>query len=129
MPFIIIKYSHRMKYFLFYDFSYDTDFQLYLPSVYILQQREQHFYFYKKANQDIIEGLQMSFSPLQKELLFFINSLQNSVLQEKYLKKGVSVQEVYKNKEKKRYIQQQIEEKTHQILDIIVQNNFFLTIN
>ena len=91
-----------------------------LFSVYILQQREQHFYFYKKANQDIIEGLQMSFSPLQKELLFFINSLQNSVLQEKYLKKGVSVQEFYKNKEKKRYIQQQIEEKTHQILDIIV---------
>lgn len=129
MPFVIIKYPHRMKYFLFYDFSYDTDFQLYLPSVYILQQREQHFYFYKKANQDIIEGLQMSFSPLQKELLFFINSLQNSVLQEKYLKKGVSVQEFYKNKEKKRCIQQQIEEKTHQILDIIVQNNFFLTIN
>ncbi|MDO4880134.1 MAG: SNF2-related protein [Capnocytophaga sp.] len=118
-----------MKYSLFFDFSYDSDFQLFLPNTYIAIQKNNFWYFFKKATDEVLKSLSLSLSNEQNEIIFLINSLQNPILLEKYIKKETTIYEIYKNKEKKKYIQQQIEEKTAQILEKIIEKNFFITVN
>lgn len=119
-----------MNYLLFFDFTFDSDFSVFLPNAYIAQQKGYTWYFFKKATADILESLpEITITPSEKEALELIYSLQKPILSKKFIKKGNSLDLIYKNPKQKQLIQQYIEEKTAKILEISCENSFYITIN
>ncbi|MFK8271063.1 DEAD/DEAH box helicase [Capnocytophaga stomatis] len=119
-----------MNYLLFFDLSLDADFATFLPNAYIAEQKGSAWYFFKKANEETLKSLpQIVSNERQKQLLELINTLQKPVLIKKFAKKSASVEVLYKNTQQKQVILTYIEEKTAQILQIISENDFFLTVN
>lgn len=116
-------------YLLFFDFTFDADFSVYLPNAYIAQQKGKAWYFLKKATDSVLLGLpELSINLQQKEALVLVNSLQRTVLLQKFVKKGSSLEIIYKNITQKQLIQRYIEEKTDVLLEIIAKNEFITTL-
>ena len=113
---------------LFFNFSYDLQFQLFLPHAFIAQERNHSWYLLKKATEEVLKSSPLTLSPLEKEALVLSHSLDPLLLFEKYTTKKQSLADLYKDKNKKKYIQQQIEEKTNTLLRLIAQNEWWLTI-
>lgn len=113
---------------LFFNFSYDLQFQLFLPHAFVAQERNHSWYLLKKATEEVLKSSPLPLSPLEKEALVLSHSLDPLLLFEKYTTKKQSLADLYKDKNKKKYIQQQIEEKTNTLLQLIAQNEWWLTI-
>ncbi|CEN39400.1 SNF2 family N-terminal domain protein [Capnocytophaga cynodegmi] len=131
-PLIKIFASTQMhtNYLLFFDFTFDADFAVFLPNAYIAEQKGNVWYFFKKANKEILQSLpQIELNVEQKELLEQVNTLQKPILIKKFAKKSSSIEVLYKNTQQKQAILTYIEEKTAQMLQMISENDFFLTIN
>ena len=116
-------------YLIFFDFSFNPDFQLFLPTAYIAENRNTHWYMLRKASEEVLRSIAIPLSEAQKEALKLVNHLQMPILIEKYIPKGSLIEDIYKNRDKKRYIQQQIEEKTAKLIEIIIENDFYLSLN
>ncbi len=128
--FRIIFAKSFMDYALFFDFSFDSDFAVFLPNAYLAEQKGTAWYFFKKATKEILESLpQTDLNPFQNEALELVNELQRSVLMKKFVKKGTSLDVIYKNTQQKYLIQHHIEEKTADLLSIISENNLLMTLN
>ena len=108
-------------YLIFFDFSFNPDFQLFLPTAYIAENRNTHWYMLRKASEEVLRSIAIPLSEAQKEALKLVNHLQMPILIEKYIPKGSLIEDIYKNRDKKRYIQQQIEEKTAKLIEIIIE--------
>lgn len=118
-----------MAYLLFFDFSFDTDFCVFLPNAYIAKKQNQSWYVYKKATADILSGLSdFSLQPEEKEVLNLTNLLQRTILLQKFIKKGSSIELMYKNMQQKQLIQKYIEENSAKMLEIIVDRGLFMTL-
>ena len=107
---------------LFFNFTYDTDFQLFLPHAFVAEQRHQSWYLLKKATDEVLKNSPLDLSSKEKEALVLTHSLDPLLLLEKYTDKKHSLAERYKDKAKKKYIQQQIEEKVNTLLSLIAQH-------
>lgn len=115
---------------LFFDFSFDTDFDAFLPSAYLAEQKGNAWYFFKKATPDILQSLSnFSVNSAENNVLELIKMLQRPVLVQKFVKKGNSLENIYKNPSQKQLISSYIEQKSAEILEIIAKNQLFLTIN
>ena len=116
--------------FLFFDLSYTPLLELHLPTAYIGETQNGFLSFYKKATPQVLESLtDWQLSPAEKEALSLVNNLQTNVLYNKYAKKGETFEKLFQNPATKKYIQEQIEELTHQLLSLIAEKELFLTIN
>lgn len=119
-----------MNYILFFDFTYDEDFLAFLPNAYIAEQKGGAWYFFKKATQEVLKNLtEISLNPSQYEALDIVNSLQRSVLFQKFVKSDTNLGVIYQNQLQKQLIQKYVEEKTSFLLEIISDNELFLTVN
>ncbi|MDO4229406.1 MAG: DEAD/DEAH box helicase [Capnocytophaga sp.] len=119
-----------MNYLLFFDFTFDSDFAIFLPNAYIAQQKGYAWYFFKKATANILESLpEITITPAEKEALELVYSLQRNILMKKFIKNGNSLELIYKNPHQKQLIQHYIEEKTDKILEISCKNSFYITVN
>ena len=114
---------------LFFNFTYDTDFQLFLPHAFVAEQRNQSWYLLKKATDEVLKNSPLDLSQKEKEALVLTHSLDPLLLLEKYTDKKHSLSERYKDKAKKKYIQQQIEEKVNTLLSLIAQHGLWLVVN
>ena len=114
---------------LFFNFTYDTDFQLFLPHAFVAEQRNQSWYLLKKATDEVLKNSPLDLSSKEKEALVLTHSLDPLLLLEKYTDKKHSLSERYKDKAKKKYIQQQIEEKVNTLLSLIAQHGLWLVVN
>ena len=116
--------------FLFFDLSYTPLLELHLPTAYIGETQNGFLSFYKKATPQVLESLtNWQLSSAEKEALALVNNLQTNVLYNKYAKKGETFEKLFQNPATKKYIQEQIEEQTHQLLLLIAEKELFLTIN
>ena len=116
--------------FLFFDFSFHPTIELALPNAYLAEKQNGYASFYKKATTEVLHSLtNFELSESEKRALSIVNSLQPNILHQKYIKKGDSFEEIYKNAQIKKHIQQQIEEKTAELLSIIAENSLFITTN
>ncbi|MGP1478381.1 MAG: SNF2-related protein [Capnocytophaga sp.] len=114
---------------LFFDFSFHPLIELVLPNAYLAEERNGYWYFFKKATRQVLEHLpQWHPSAAEEEALALTEALQPSVLYEKHLKKGDTFEKIYQNKSSKKYIQEQIEEKSHQLLQHLKTHQCLLTI-
>ncbi|MDO5106002.1 DEAD/DEAH box helicase [Capnocytophaga sp.] len=119
-----------MNYALFFDFTFDADFGLFLPNAYLTQRRANAHYFFKKATDEILKNLtDFTLTTAESEALTLVNSLQKSVLIKKFIKKDTTLSLIYKNTQQKHVIQSFIEEKTADLLTIITENSLSTTIN
>lgn len=119
-------------YLLCFDLSYDTEFQLFLPSAYVAKQNGNSWYVFKKATPSILAGLQFQLTEVEQEALSITSNLQRDVLLRKFIKssaKSVSMQTLYEDRIKKQTVQHFIEDRTHQLLELIEQNKLWLTVN
>ncbi|MEB3003800.1 DEAD/DEAH box helicase [Capnocytophaga sp. G2] len=116
-------------YQLFFDFSFDPNFQRLLPIPYIAQQRNNHWYSLRKATDEVLKSTPIPLNPYKEEALLIANSLQLPSLLEKFTKREISIQKLYNDNDKKKYIQQQIEEKISKLLEIIATNQLLLTVS
>ena len=57
-----------------------------------------------------------------------VDELQPPALLKKYLKKGTTLEELYRNKEHKKHLQEQVEERTAQLLQCVVEQRMPLTV-
>ena len=111
--------------FLFFDFSFHPTIELALPNAYLAKKQNGYTSFYKKATTEVLHSLtNFELSESEKRALSIVNSLQPNILHQKYIKKGDSFEEIYKNTQIKKHIQQQIEEKTAELLSIIAQRRY-----
>ena len=95
--------------FLFFDFSFHPTIELALPNAYLAEKQNGYASFYKKATTEVLHSLtNFKLSESEKEALSIVNSLQPNILHQKYIKKGDSFEEIYKNAQIKKHIQQQI---------------------
>ena len=116
--------------FLFFDLSYTPLLELHLPTAYIGETQNGFLSFYKKATPQVLQSLtNWQLSSAEKEALALVNNLQTNVLYNKYAKKGETFEKLFQNPATKKYIQEQIEEQTHQLLLLIAEKELFLTIN
>ena len=116
--------------FLFFDLSYTPLLELHLPTAYIGETQNGFLSFYKKATPQVLKSLtNWQLSSAEKEALALVNNLQTNVLYNKYAKKGETFEKLFQNPATKKYIQEQIEEQTHQLLLLIAEKELFLTIN
>lgn len=116
--------------FLFFDLSYTPLLELHLPTAYIGETQNGFVSFYKKATPQVLQSLTIwQLSSAEKEALALVNNLQTNVLYNKYTKKGETFEKLFQNPATKKYIQEQIEEQTHQLLLLIAEKELFLTIN
>jgi non-specific serine/threonine protein kinase len=116
--------------FLFFDLSYTPLLELHLPTAYIGETQNGFLSFYKKATPQVLESLaNWQLSSAEKEALALVNNLQTNILYNKYAKKGETFEKLFQNPATKKYIQEQIEEQTHQLLLLIAEKELFLTIN
>ena len=127
--FYFLLFESISMYLIFFDFSFNPDFQLFLPTAYIAENRNTHWYMLRKASEEVLRSIAIPLSEAQKEALKLVNHLQMPILIEKYIPKGNLIEDIYKNRDKKRYIQQQIEEKTAKLIEIIIENDFYLSLN
>ena len=114
---------------LFFNFTYDTDFQLFLPHAFVAEQRNHSWYLLKKATDEVLKNSPLDLSQKEKEALVLTHSLDPLLLLEKYTDKKHPLSERYKDKAKKKYIQQQIEEKVNTLLSLIAQHGLWLVVN
>ena len=114
---------------LFFNFTYDTDFQLFLPHAFVAEQRNHSWYLLKKATDEVLKNSPLDLSQKEKEALVLTHSLDPLLLLEKYTNKKHPLSERYKDKAKKKYIQQQIEEKVNTLLSLIAQHGLWLVVN
>ena len=70
---------------------------------------------------------EISLNPSQYEALDIVNSLQRSMLFQKFVKSDTTLGVIYQNQLQKQLIQKYIEEKTSFLLEIISDNELFLT--
>ena len=114
-------------YRLFFDFSFHPDFQLYLPQALLAQQRSHSWFLLKKASPEVMKNISIPLRASEKEALAITYSLQPHVLAQKYNPKNLPIEELFKNKSQKKYIQEQIEEKTNTLLSLIAKEALWLT--
>ncbi len=114
-------------YRLFFDFSFHPDFQLYLPQALLAQQRSHSWFLLKKASPEVMKNIPIPLRASEKEALAITYSLQPHVLAQKYNPKNLPIEELFKNKSQKKYIQEQIEEKTNTLLSLIAKEALWLT--
>ena len=112
---------------LFFDFSFHPEFQLYLPQALLAQQRSHSWFLLKKASPEVMKNISIPLRASEKEALAITYSLQPHVLAQKYNPKNLPIEELFKNKSQKKYIQEQIEEKTNTLLSLIAKEALWLT--
>ena len=69
---------------LFFNFSYDADFQLFLPHVFVAEQRNGCWYLLRKATEEVLKNSPIELSAIEKEALVLSHSLDPLLLLEKY---------------------------------------------
>lgn len=114
---------------LFFNFSYDADFQLFLPHAFVAEQRNGCWYLLRKATEEVLKNSPIELSVVEKEALVLSHSLDPLLLLEKYTDRKHPLSERYKDKAKKKYIQQQIESKANALLTLIAQHKLWLVVN
>ena len=114
---------------LFFNFSYDADFQLFLPHAFVAEQRNGCWYLLRKATEEVLKNSPIELSVVEKEALVLSHSLDPLLLFEKYTDRKHPLSERYKDKTKKKYIQQQIESKANALLTLIAQHKLWLVVN
>ena len=114
---------------LFFNFSYDADFQLFLPHAFVAEQRNGCWYLLRKATEEVLKNSPIELSAVEKEALVLSHSLDPLLLFEKYTDRKHPLSERYKDKTKKKYIQQQIESKANALLTLIAQHKLWLVVN
>ena len=103
---------------LFFNFSYDADFQPFLPHAFVAEQRNGCWYLLRKATEEVLKNSPIELSVVEKEALVLSHSLDPLLLFEKYTDRKHPLSECYKDKTKKKYIQQQIESKANALLTL-----------
>ena len=69
---------------LFFNFSYDADFQLFLPHAFVAEQRNGCWYLLRKATEEVLKNSPIELSVVEKEALVLSHSLDPLPLLEKY---------------------------------------------
>ncbi|MDO4728291.1 MAG: DEAD/DEAH box helicase [Bacteroidota bacterium] len=125
--------SQKQDYILCFDLSFDADFDLFLPTPYLVYRSVNALYIFKKATQNVLKTIpELTLSEADTSLLQHTQSLQREVLLDKFLKnktKSNLLTLLYEDPKKKQYIKNYIEDRTHQMLEIISQNGVLLTVN
>ncbi|MFK8287049.1 DEAD/DEAH box helicase [Capnocytophaga canimorsus] len=125
--------SIKQNYLLCFDLSFDTDFELFLPTAYLTYRSGKALYIFKKATDSVLQTLsELSLSQEENSLLQLTQSLQREVLLKKFLKDKSKLQwsaSLYDDSSKKQYIKDYVEEKTHKILETISREQLLLTVN
>lgn len=116
--------------FLFIDFTFHPIIELVLPTAYVGRVENGYAVFYKKATDEVLQSLpDWNPSEAEKEALAITKGLLPNVLYDRFLKKGDTFEKIYQNASHKKHIQQQIEDKTAELLLLIAENNLFITTN
>lgn len=116
--------------FLFFDFTFHPTIELVLPNTYIAEERNGYCVFYKRANQEVLQSLpNWQLSVVERQALAIANELLPNVLYQKLLKKGDTFEKAYQNKQTKKHIEEYIEKKTAELLQLIADNELFITTN
>jgi len=118
-----------MSYHLFFDLSYHPDFDLHLPTAYIAEERAGYWHLFKRATPEVLQSLHLwQPSEAAAAAIALVDDLQPPALLKKYLKKGTTLEELYRNKEHKKHLQEQVEERTAQLLQCVVEQRMPLTV-